>query len=72
MKEYLSKDVRNVVLLGHSGSGKSAFVAQRKDGSLIGWGDKKNVEELLDELHKKFSSSTNKNQHNTFLDTTKT
>ncbi len=26
MKEYLSKDVRNVVLLGHSGSGKSAFV----------------------------------------------
>ena len=26
MKEYLSKDVRNVVLLGHSGSGKSALV----------------------------------------------
>ncbi|MBQ2658249.1 MAG: elongation factor G [Erysipelotrichaceae bacterium] len=26
MKEYLSKDIRNVVLLGHSGSGKSALV----------------------------------------------
>ncbi len=26
MKEYLSKDVRNVVLLGHSGAGKSALV----------------------------------------------
>ena len=26
MKEYLSKDVRNVALLGHSGSGKSALV----------------------------------------------
>ncbi len=25
MKEYLSKDIRNVVLLGHSGSGKTAF-----------------------------------------------
>ena len=26
MKEYLSKDVRNVVLLGHSGAGKTALV----------------------------------------------
>ena len=26
MKEYLSKDIRNVVLLGHSGSGKTALV----------------------------------------------
>ena len=26
MKEYLSKDVRNVVLLGHSGAGKTAMV----------------------------------------------
>jgi len=26
MKEYLAKDVRNVVLLGHSGAGKSALV----------------------------------------------
>ncbi len=26
MKDYLSKDIRNVVLLGHSGSGKSAMV----------------------------------------------
>ena len=26
MKDYLSKDVRNVVLLGHSGAGKSALV----------------------------------------------
>ena len=25
MKEYAGKDVRNVVLLGHSGSGKSTF-----------------------------------------------
>ncbi len=26
MKEYSSKDVRNVVLLGHSGAGKSTLV----------------------------------------------
>ena len=26
MKEYLSKDIRNVVLLGHSGSGKTTVV----------------------------------------------
>ena len=26
MKEYLSKDVRNVVMLGHSGSGKTALI----------------------------------------------
>ena len=26
MKEYLAKDVRNVVLLGHSGAGKTALV----------------------------------------------
>ena len=26
MKEYLSKDIRNVVLLGHSGSGKTALI----------------------------------------------
>ena len=26
MKEYLSKDIRNIVLLGHSGAGKTALV----------------------------------------------
>ena len=26
MKEYASKDIRNVVLLGHSGSGKTTLV----------------------------------------------
>ena len=26
MKEYLAKDIRNVVLLGHSGAGKTALV----------------------------------------------
>ena len=37
MKDYLANEVRNVVVLGHSGAGKSSVKKRTTEDEMAGW-----------------------------------